>query len=389
MPIDYQQVIQKISTIVVEARQNNERLVTLRERACSLLKANATRMDELQNKVEQAKEYDPNLRCAIPTSEALDGSHEVPGLPARLTLLAADGSQVNPDRHAAVFYSLINVGLIAMEPGSGKAPDIFTFSDLKYGEELYTETGLVGEDLIAMGRDLAERQKLVDLADNYPAPIVAMTDGPVEIWGPKDGSQDVYRKTLETHLNVLQQLQEKDVVVAGVVDKPGANLVVRLLEITEMPADDLKNIRKHASLRGVSDRWLFKDLPPGARSAIFGLQSSSKVHYKGDLALHFFYLNTSLDQHPHLLRVEFPAWVAKDAAKIDLLHACLIAQCRIMGVRPYPYILHRAHEIAVVTVREKQQIEQLLTLQLRQAGVEVGDVSNKQSAKNLDVRGNK
>jgi hypothetical protein len=240
-----------------------------------------------------------------------------------------------------------------------------------------------------MGRDLAERQKLLDLADNYQAPIVALTDGPVEIWGPKDGSQEAYRRTLETHLSVLSRLQEKDVSVAGVVDKPGANLVVRLLEIAEMHVEDIKNIRKKSSLRGVSDRWLFKDLPPGARSAVFGLQSSSRAHYKGSLALYFFYLNTSTDQHPNVVRVEMPAWVAKDEVKLNRLHAALISQCRIMGAKPYPYILHRAHEIAVVTLQDKQQVEQMLMLELRKAGLEVGEPSNKQAAKDLPGRGTK
>jgi hypothetical protein len=389
MTVDYQQVIQKIHTIAREATQNNEQLTSRRQRASSLLETNANRMDELLGKVEQASEYDPNLRCALPAGEALDASFKLPELPSRMTLLAADGSQINPDRHAAVFYSLINIGLIAIEPGSGKAPDTFTFSDLKYGEELFTETGVIGEDLIAMGRDLAERQKLLDLSDNYAAPIVALTDGAVEIWGPKDGSQEAYRRTLETHLRVLSQLQEKDVTMAGVVDKPGANLVVRLLEIAELHNEELKEIRKKSSLRGVSDRWLFRDLPPGARSAVFGLQSSSRTHYKGNLALHFFYLNTSSDQHPNVVRVEMPAWVANDEMKLNMLHATLISQCRIMGAKPYPYILHRAHEIAVVSMQDKQQVEQMFLLELQKAGVEVGQESNKQSAKNLPGRGSK
>jgi hypothetical protein len=389
MTIDYQQVIQKIREIAAGAKQSDEQINARRLRASSLLEAHAKRLDELLHKVEQACEHDPGLRCALPVSEHLNASFELPDLPPRVTLIAADGSQINPDRHAAIFFSLINVGAIVFEPGSGKTPDIYTFSDLKYGEELYTDAGIIGEDLIALGRDLAERQKLLDLAANYPAPVVALTDGPVEVWGPKDGSSEAYRRTLETHLLVLSRLQDRDVTLGGVVDKPGANLVVRLLEIAEMHLEDLKDIRKKSSLRGVSDRWLFRQLPPGARSAVFGLQSSSRAHYKGVLALHFFYLNTSSDPHPNLVRVEIPAWVAQDESKLNMLHATLISQCRILGARPYPYILHRAHEIAVVKLQEKQQVEQMLMLELRKAGTEVGELSSKQSAKGLPGRGSK
>ena len=165
--------------------------------------------------MEQAYEYDPNLRCALPVSETLDELFILPDLPPQLTLIAADGSQINPDRHAALFFSLINVGAIVIEPGSGKAPDVFTFSDLNYGEELYSETGLIGEDLIALGRDLAERQKLLDLAEQYPAPVVALTDGPVEVWGPKDGGSGAYRRTLETQLVILSRLQDRGVILGG------------------------------------------------------------------------------------------------------------------------------------------------------------------------------
>ncbi|HCC78798.1 MAG: hypothetical protein A2X25_08640 [Chloroflexi bacterium GWB2_49_20] len=389
MTIDYQQVIQKIREIAAGAKQSDEQISARRLRASSLLEAHANRLDELLYKVDQACEHDPSLRCALPVSDALNASVELPDLPPQVTLIAADGSQINPDRHAALFFSLINVGAIVIEPGSGKTPDIFTFSDLKYGEELYTDTGLLGEDLIAMGRDLAERQKLLDLAEKYPSPVVALTDGPVEVWGPKDGSLEAYRRTLETHLLVLSRLQDRDVTLGGLVDKPGANLVVRLLEIAEMHVENLKDIRKKSSLRGVSDRWLFRQLPPGARSAVFGLQSSSRAHYKGGLALHFFYLNTSSDGHPYLVRVEIPAWVAQDESKLNMLHAALISQCRILGARSYPYILHRAHEIAVVKLQEKQQVEQMLMLELLKAGAEVGEPSNKQATKDLPGRGSK
>ena len=86
------------------------------------------------------------------------------------------------------------------------------------------------------------------------------------------------------------------------------------------------------------------------------------------------------------MRVEIPKWVADDEGKLNLLHAALLEQCKIMGAKPYPYILHRAHEIAVVKFEEKQQVEQLLTLELRQAGSEIDEESNKQSAKNLKGR---
>ena len=86
------------------------------------------------------------------------------------------------------------------------------------------------------------------------------------------------------------------------------------------------------------------------------------------------------------MRVEIPRWVADDPEKLNLLHAALVEQCRIMGSKPYPYLLHRAHEVAVVTREEKFQVEQMLMQELRRQDEETDDGSYKQSAKDLQGR---
>jgi hypothetical protein len=127
-------------------------------------------------------------------------------------------------------------------------------------------------------------------------------------------------------------------------------------------------------------------LPPGHRSAVFKLQSSSDKNYKGLLELHFFYLNVGTQGHPWPVRVEIPRWVADDEASLNSLHSVLVDQCHMMGSKPYPYLLHRAHETALVQMEEKQQIEQLLALELRRNNEDLDDGSYKQSAKDLPGR---
>ena len=387
MALNFQQVVDRIKQIGMGAKARQESLEALRLQARDLLEAWAEKTSELRDKLERARQFDASLRCAFPLDERLDAATPEPALEIPVTLLAADGSQILPDRHAALQYSLVNVGAIVIKPGSGQSPHVFTDSSLLFADELYTETGMVTGETIEQRRDIAERRKLLELAPNYPAPLLALTDGPVELWGAKNGGEDDYRKNLEIHKSILSQLQARDVTVAGYVDKPGADLVIRTLEIAGFSSEDeYKNIRKIHPLRGVTDRWLYGFLPAGHRSAVFGLQSSSRVHYTGDLALHFFYLNVGDARLPALVRVEVPRWVAQDNGKLDLLHAALLKQCRVMGVRPYPYILQRAHEIAVVKFEEKKQVEALLDMEIRRAGVEVEAASNKQSAKDLPGR---
>ena len=387
MALNFQQVFEKIREIGLGAHARQERLEGLRKKARGLMEAWADKNADLRDKVERARQADPGLRCAIPLDERQDASFPAPTGLDSATLLAADGSQILPDRHAAVQYSLVNVGAIAMRSGSGEAPEVFTDSQLLFGEELFSETGRVTGEAIEQRRDIAERRKLLELAPDYPAPMIALTDGPVELWGAKGAGEEDYRKNLEIHKSILSQLQAKGVSVAGYVDKPGADLVVRTLEIAQLSTEEeFKNIRKLHSLRGVTDRWLYRFLPGGQRSAVFGLQSGSRVHYSGDLALHFFYLNVGDSRHAWLVRVEIPKWVADEAESLNRLQATLLEQCRIMGAKPYPYILHRAHEIAVVKFEEKAQVEQRLEMELRQAGGEVDEISAKQSAKNLKGR---
>jgi hypothetical protein len=388
MALNFQQVFEKIREIGIGANARRENLERLRSKAEELLKAWAEKTAELNDKLERARQADPSLRCAIPLIEPLDAARDLKPAPDKMTLIAADGSQIAPDRHASVLYSLVNVGAIVMRTGSGKAPEIFTDSRLLYDDEIYTNTGMLTAEAIDLQRDIAERKKLLELAKQADKPVVAMTDGPVELWGAKNGGEDEYRKNLELHKSILSQLESLGVTVAGYVDKPGADLVVRLLEIAQLSSDEqFKDIRKQHSLRGVTDRWLYaRILKAGQRSAVFGMQSGSRAHYIGDLALHFFYLNVGSEKHPWLVRVEIPKWVVDNEEKLNLLHAALLSQCRMMGAKPYPYLLHRAHEIAVVKFDEKRQVEQMLELELHRSGGETDEESYKQSAKDLPGR---
>jgi hypothetical protein len=172
------------------------------------------------------------------------------------------------------------------------------------------------------------------------------------------------------------------------VDKPGADLVVRLLEVAKAEAGDLAEMRKFHPFKGVSDGELFRDvLQPGERSAIFSIQSRSSRPYQGELGLHFFYLNVGKAEHAYLARVEIPTWVAVNQSMLDGLHAVLVNQCRMIGARAYPYLLHRAHETAVVSLEDKDQVTTMIVNELRKRGLEVAGVSAKQY--NKDISGSR
>jgi len=393
MPINFQQVREKIQQIGSGAAQRQKALQERQAEARRLLKANASALDLLRARVESAKAVDANLRCAVPLNETLDSSVPPPALPERATLIAADGSQINPSRHEQVEFGLVNAGGIVMRINSGESSILHTDSKLMYDEELFRDGVPLSEGMVALERDLQERSLLAELAKGQELPVVTFTDGPIELWGARDGQEaKAYAESLEKYKGVLSRLQTRGVITAGYVDKPGSNLVVRLLELALASPKDMEDLRNFHPLLGVTDRNLFSYgseplIKPGYRSAVFSIQSSSAKNYQGVLALHFFYLNAGADDsHPHIARVEIPRWVANDASMLGLLHAVLVDQCRVMGARPYPYLLHRAHETAVVSNEEKFQVEQMLMQELRRQGVDVEGGSNKQSAKDLPGR---
>jgi len=390
MPVNFQQIYTRIREIAQGAHDNKRVLEERRILARELLAVYASELDYLREKVEKAKEVDINLRVAVSFKESLAACFPPPVIVTDATIIAADGSQINPDRHAAVQFCIINVGVIAMKLRSGLAPLVTVETELLYGDDLLKNGSPMTDGMVAMRRDIHERIKLDEVSAELDGPIVNLTDGTLELWGAKGDDPQAYSNFVEQYLGVLSRLHDRGVVTAGYVEKPTADLVVNLLEIATADDEQIKKLRDYHPLHGVSDRWLYGErenplLPPGHRSAVFGLQSGSEKKYKGALSLHFFYLNVGSEGHPWPVRVEIPKWVAEDAKKLDLLHCILIEQCKMMGSRPYPYLLHRAHETAVVRYEEKQQIEQLLVLELRRIHAEVGDSSHKSSAKALKV----
>jgi hypothetical protein len=282
--------------------------------------------------------------------------------------------------------------------GSPVAPQTAIESRLFYDQGMYTEAGKITEARLALMRDLAERKLLAQQAEQFlrtsagvqpgPIPVITFTDGPMELWGSIESENvSTFQKSLEDYLGVLSRLHDLGVTTAGYVDKPSADPVVRLLEVVMQDEAGLAEIKKLFPLRGVTDIDLYRRiLSPGERSAVFALQSHSAKQYAGILGLHFFYLNAGLADHPWIARVEIPAWVAENPPQLNGLHAVLIEQCQIMGRHPYPYLLHRAHETARVSLEEKEQVENMIKLELYRQGVDVGEMSYKQATKDLAGR---
>lgn len=383
MPVNFQQALHQIREMGKQLPLQEEEMRRKRELANSLFVQYAMELDTLDQLVERASAENPSLRCAAPFTETLNQTFAAPPLEPGYTLLAADGSQINPDRHGMVEFGAINVGAICMQPGRGLAPEELVRSQLMFHNELFTPSGTpLTDDVVALMRDLAERQELVNLARSVSGAVVALTDGPLELFGDPKSKRELDEE-FQKYVRVLGELADLNVAAGGYVDRPRSDLVIRLLELVLLErGGHLSKAGEEHPLQWVTDAILFLSLlKPGERSAVFKIHSSSGKRFTDRLALHFFYLNVGREGHPYLSRVEVPRWVAENEGLLNLLHACLLAQAHHLGARPYPYILHRAHEIAVISFDEHRQLENMIVAELHRQGIDVDDRSNKQIAK--------
>lgn len=381
MPVNFLEIRSQITEMGKKAKLFEKKHNNLRERARQTLDEFAEHIDLLCETLEKALKENTKLRCAVPVKEALTFSTSPTPQGETYALLAADGSQVNPSRHESIQFGVINVGAILMYPGQPQAPQEFTRTRLLYHDDLYTSTGPLTEGDVALRRDLNERLILAELAGIEELPVIALTDGPLELYHEVRESPEFIR-LFKKYLDALHSLRRMNAAAAGYVDKPRGDLVIRLLELMLLDENKFSQAGRQRPLRGITDAELFRQiLKPGQRSAIFAIQSGTAQKFAGALSLHFFYLNVGRARHPSLGRVEIPAWVASDMRLVNLLHSALIAQCQQMGSQPYPYALHRAQEIAVVSFDEKSRVQDMIALELHQQGVQIGDSSPKQASK--------
>lgn len=372
MPINYQELQPQIHTLGEHAVQREHSLRERREQALRLLQQAAAQPQRLRERIELAALQDPRLRCAAPAAEGLTLHRPPPHSDQPRTLLAADGSQIPPDRHAAVEFALLNVGLIEMHPQEAAAPQEHITTLLLADDEDHPSGAPLTEEAVENRRDILERQVLARRAAQLPGPVVALTDGPLELF------RETGQPELRQYLDELRSLARLSVITAGYVEILKAQLMVRALELLILAEDELGRASQLRPLFGVDDGDLFRGLlDVGERSAVFALQSNRAQSYSQELALHFFYLNVGRPHQPYLARVEIPAWVAQEPASVDLLHAALLAQCAMLGSRPYPYILQRAHEVAVVRFEEAEQVLLMLQRELLSRGLDPGSLSNK------------
>jgi len=383
MPVNFVQLKQSLQRYSERVKTQQDLLDELTDELWALYSDASIDPEAIRAIVQEAGRQNSKLVCACPMQEPLLSHFPLPAKADHYTIMAADGSQITPSRHKPIQFCVINVGLIKARIGTGAAPEIITHSQLLEHEDLYDNEGsLIDEDTIALRRDHAERAALAEQITTDHTPIITLTDGPLGIYRRKDANT-AFASWQKKIMKVYAQLHEQGVITAGYIDKPGSDMIARLFSLLRLPPDERQSFdSKKRHYKGISDATLLSKVleKPGERSAIFQAYNGMDQNSEDRMDVYFFYLNIG-QQKPYLVRVEFPELVAYSPERINLLHAAIYNEVQVLETHPYPYILHRAHELAVIHFDEHAEVERLILEAYQEVGIRAGMHSNKEANK--------
>ena len=328
-----------------------------------------------------------------------------PPTPDDFSVVGADGSHIDVDRHLPARCYLINTGVAALTYGSRPDARLDSEPRLYAGADdlVLRDAGLRHREQVIEGtvlgakRTVEEIKALVSAVRQVPPelPTLAIMDGSLIMLGLIGrGYDDFVRDRLigEGFVAALDELKamaaDRPLVVASYISLPRSAEVVNALRLELCPYEVARCDQFCAALgpgqrpcdagtMDVRDREVYAEvLEPGERSAVFESPSPLVESYYRDHGLFFFYVNVGAE----IGRVEVPSWVARDEASLGLTHSLIVDQCR--RGPGYPVALTEAHEQAVVTGADRRYFTELVENALNGRNLPVHN-SEKSRAKRL------
>jgi hypothetical protein len=333
----------------------------------------AINLEDLKQKIKAAK----TTWLVAELTDGLNQHYPLPSSPKDFTVIAADGSHIDVDRHQSTRCYLINIGSVVIKYGS--QPDALLtstpqlYSDAKDLVITHPNGGreqAVEGNILGVKRSVEECKALTSLAASQPPQSVtlALLDGTLILWG-LEAYPDFVTDTLLINgmlkcLDALKQLnKDRHLALASYISYPRSTDVLNVLRVAVCP-NDIPDCDKQcpstkerdcAGLNGVLDRDIFMNLlADGERSALFISPSKIVKDYYGEHKVHFFYLRVG----DEIARIETPQWVAENKELLDLTHSLVFDQCQ--RGQGYPVVLSEAHEQAVVTGADRENFRELV-----------------------------
>ncbi len=371
------------------------------DRAVRILRDKGGDMDFVHQRIRMVRESDiSGYRGAAPPddfAEPFDAVLPPKPLPSEIIVIAADGSQVYPSFESSSLYYVINIGVLAYYHGTGEIPHQETLPGIFYtdGYILDENRQVISNRTVNSRRTIAEIRMLwqqARLHRSTPYPTITLHDGNLlKFFGGSDITDST--SLINEYMGLLVAHHDANTILAGYVDNPRSSYLISLIHLLELEPYQISDatLRNDGDFEGLTDQQvLARVLGPGERSAVMVQNSPTNYEFKKFNPSHeiaAFYINVSDTKLPHIARVDIPMWVARDETAINQLHAVLLEQCRMQGLRPYPYVLTRADELAYISGREKEQVEALVRRELMKNNVTSQESSAKSNSKDFAREG--
>ncbi|OAI44481.1 hypothetical protein AYO38_02130 [bacterium SCGC AG-212-C10] len=296
-----------------------------------------------------------------------------PGPFGPVTVVAADGSSIAPDRYAPVHCYVVNIG-VAVLPYGTPVPASLSARPLA-GPTLSPDSLDLPGGAVNLLRDVMELEGGVAtaMAARDGGDLVLLMDGTLLPW-------DLDSPAIPEAVRNVLRVRTRDALDTLAAAGPALSVAAY---VSASRASDVANSLQalHSSpppLWPASDGVIFRGiLADGQRSALFRAQSHRpgrvEQGFSPEHDICFFYVAVGGD----IARVELPHWAAT-AGRMLRLHAAIVDQCR--RCNGYPRVLQEAHEQAVISMSDRQAFSRLLDSEASRQGLR-NPLAGKQNSK--------
>ncbi len=263
--LDFAKVLGQVDALVEEQVRALARLDRAADQAGHAMRAAAPDTASLANRVAHL----PSSRLFAVPMEPVDLVRAAPPVPDPHTVVAVDGSQIEPDRHQAALCYMLNVGAITLRYGTGEPAILESHPTLHYRDEdlLDEQEGdsqLIAPRRVATRRLERECEVLEELirraasplpgartiprprtsggrghtgATGHPpansgglrCPVVALMDGTLILWTLEAETAELRASVLDAFNRLLETGRKHRVPVLGYISRPGSRDVINLL----------------------------------------------------------------------------------------------------------------------------------------------------------------
>lgn len=258
-------------------------------------------------------------------------------------VIGIDGSQIYPDRHQGVNCFLLNIGAIEITYGKSNGvklysePTLYTSLDeFEYSQEIVNcrRTDLE----LKTGFELCKKA----YEEDCNTPTLLLFDGSLIFWHLENKDIRTKNNFFQKYIASMDLYYRKNYLMAGYISYPKSKDIVNIMRVI-LENRLVPEIKYSGNLDQIVDTDIVElFLKPWTRTALYEHKSHLADQYPEQLKPYFFYM----DVKDEIVRVEIPAWIAKNDKYFEQVVSIIVDQCH-KGYG-YPLSLIEAHEQAVV-----------------------------------------